>query len=86
MKFWEDKFTPVNMKSCGRRNVRKHRDINNGEQYIALHISLDIDFPEKREVNFSKSRGYMGISGKGVITFLTIRTKSPNKKKKDCSY
>ena len=37
--FWEDKFTPENMKSCGRQNVRKHRDINNGGQYIILDIS-----------------------------------------------
>ena len=34
--FWEKKFTlakfsPVNMKSCSRRNVRKHKDIKNGE-------------------------------------------------------
>ena len=33
--FWEGKFTsgeftPVNMKNCGRRNVRKYMDINNG--------------------------------------------------------
>ena len=33
--FWEEKFTPVNTTSFGRRNVRKHRDIKNGEQYIA---------------------------------------------------
>ena len=43
--FWEEKvtlgeFTPVNMKNCGRRNVRKHRDINNGDNYITLDISL----------------------------------------------
>ena len=30
--FWEKnftsrEFTPVNMKNCGRRNVRKHKDI-----------------------------------------------------------
>ena len=35
-KFWEDKFTPVNIKSCGRQNVIKQKEIMNGEQYIAL--------------------------------------------------
>ena len=35
--FWEEnfilgEFTPVNMKNCGRHNVRKHRDIKNGEK------------------------------------------------------
>ena len=33
--FWEGKFTigeftPLNMKSCGCLNIRKHREINNG--------------------------------------------------------
>ena len=27
---WEENFAPMNMTSCGRRNVRKHREINNG--------------------------------------------------------
>ena len=31
-KLWEDKFTPVNMKSDGMRNVRNHKDINNGDK------------------------------------------------------
>ena len=29
--FWEEKFTPANMRSCGRRNVSTHREIKNGE-------------------------------------------------------
>ena len=41
--FWEEIFTPENMKRFGRRNVRKHKEIKNGEQYTALEISLDID-------------------------------------------
>ena len=40
---WEEKFKPVNMKSCGRCNVRKHRDIKNGDQYIILDIYSNID-------------------------------------------
>ena len=39
--FWEEKFTPVNMKNCGHINVRKHRDINNGKKYITLDIYLN---------------------------------------------
>ena len=38
--FWEGKFTPVNMKNCGRRNVSKHSEIKNGEKYITLEILL----------------------------------------------
>ena len=41
-KFWEDKFTPVIMKSFGRRNASKHTDIKDAEHKIALDISLDI--------------------------------------------
>ena len=45
--FWEGKFAPVNMKICGRRNVRKHRVIKDGENYITLEISLDVGSLEK---------------------------------------
>ena len=41
--FWEEnstlgEFTPVNMKNCGRRNVRKYIKIKNGKKYIILDI------------------------------------------------
>ena len=39
-KFWEEKFTPVNMKKCGCHNVRKHRETKNGAHYTPLDISL----------------------------------------------
>ena len=26
---WEEMFTPLNMKNCVRRNVRKHKEIKN---------------------------------------------------------
>ena len=29
---WEYNLTPANMKSCWKHNVRKHKDIKNGEQ------------------------------------------------------
>ena len=28
--YWEEKFTPMIMKNCGRHNVSKHRDIKDG--------------------------------------------------------
>ena len=46
--FWEEKFTPVNMTSFGRHNIRKHREINNGEKYIIFDISSKIDCMDKR--------------------------------------
>ena len=52
--FWEEKFTSekkftlgefkdVNMKNCGRCNIRKHRDIKGGYKYVTLDISLKFD-------------------------------------------
>ena len=41
--FWEEKFTgeeklfsAVNMKSCGRINVRKHKEIKGIDKYVTL--------------------------------------------------
>ena len=52
---WEENFIASNMKSCGHRNVRKHKEIKNGDQYIALKISLNIVRLDKREVTSSGS-------------------------------
>ena len=45
-RFWEEKFTGeeklfsvMNMKNCGRRNVRKHKDIKGSDKYFTLNIS-----------------------------------------------
>ena len=48
--FWEEKFTPVNITSCGGCNVRKHSDIKNGYQYIILEIYPNLDCLDKREL------------------------------------
>ena len=44
--FWEEKFTgkedlflSVNMKNCGRRKVRKHKEIKGSDKSITLDIS-----------------------------------------------
>ena len=46
--FWEDNFTPANMRSCGLCNVSKQKEINNSDQYIALEISLKLYFMDNR--------------------------------------
>ena len=80
--FWEENFTPVKMTSFWRHNVRKHREIKNGEQYIVLGIYLMLDFLDKREVSSSESSYYyVLISGKDRTTSLSLSTKSPNLKK-----
>ena len=77
---WEENFTPVIMASCGRNNIRKHKENKSREKYIALDIDLNLDYTDKREANSSRPRDYVGIPGKGLTTYLTLRTKSPNKK------
>ena len=79
---WKEKFTPVNMKSCGRHNVMKHKEIKNSGQYIALEISLEIDGLEKNEFTSSGSRNYLGRSGKGMTTYLTLGRRRRLKKKR----
>ena len=37
-KFTIGEFSAVNMKNCGRQNVRKHRDIKDSEKYVTLDI------------------------------------------------
>ena len=73
----------MNMRSCGRRNVRKYREIKNGEQYITLEISLKRDCLDKRKYTSSVSRDYVVISGKWVTTSLTLSTKRTNIKQKE---
>ena len=48
--FWDEKFTgeeklfsAVNMKNCGRHNVRKYIEIKGSDKYVTLDISLKID-------------------------------------------
>ena len=49
-KFWEGKITPVNMKNCGCYNVKKHREIKNGEKYITLDISFKYGSLDKMKI------------------------------------
>ena len=85
--FWKGKitpggFTPVNMKNCGHRNVKKHRDINNGENYITLDILLKFGSLDKMKITSSEQGYYLGISGKGLITSLGLKTIGISKRKK----
>ena len=57
-KFWEENFTPgefthVNMKNFGRHNVRKQRDIKNGEKYTTLFIYLKFGSMDKMKITSS---------------------------------
>ena len=81
-KFWEKKFTgkeklfsDVNMKHCGRQNIRKHRGIKGSDKYITLDIWLKFDSLEKMKIKSSESKEKFKISGKGLINSLDFKAK-----------
>ena len=52
--FWEEKLTgkkylfqSVNMKNCGRRKVRKHKEIKGSDKIVTLDISEKFDILNK---------------------------------------
>ena len=62
--FWEKKFTgeenlfsAVNMENCGRRNVRKHKEIKVSDKYVMLDISLNFDNQDKMKITYLESKG-----------------------------
>ena len=85
--FWEEHFTlgeitPVNMKNCGCHNVRKHRDINNGDKCINLDIYLKFGSLDRMKITSLYPRDYLGISGKRFIASMVIKTIGSSKKNK----
>ena len=59
--FWEEKFTlceftAVNMKNCGRHNVKKHREIKGRDKYVTLNISLKFESLNKMKITYSESK------------------------------
>ena len=80
--FWEEKFTveetlfsAVNMKNCGRCNVRKHKEIKGSDKYVTLDISLKFDNMDKMIITSSESKGKLERSGKGLIISLGFKAK-----------
>ena len=69
------------MKNCGCRNVRKHREIKNGEKYITLEISLKFGSMDKIKVKSSEPKYYLVISRKGLIAYLGLKNHCKVKEK-----
>ena len=44
------------MKNCGRRNVRKHKEIKDSDKIATLDISAKFDTPNKIETTSSESK------------------------------
>ena len=90
--FWEEKFTgkqdlfeSLNMKNCGCRKVRKHKDIKGSDKcvtlniYEILNISEKFDSLNKMETTSLESKVELERSGKGLVTALDIKTKARSK-------
>ena len=68
------------MKNCGRRIVRKHKEIKGSEKIATLNFSEKFDSLENVETTSSESKGKLGRSGKGLVTALALKTKVRPKK------
>ena len=68
-------FQSVNMKNCGRRKVRKHKEIKGSDNIVTLNVSAKFDSLNKMETTSSESKGGLGRSGKGLVTALDFKTK-----------
>ena len=99
--FWEEKFAgkkqdlfePVNMRNCGKRNVRKHKEFKKGDEsvtdenkYEILEISDKFDILDMMETTSSESKAKLGRSGKVLVTALTPSTKERSTKYKMARY
>ena len=82
----QDLFESMNMRKCGQRNVRKHKEIKGSNKcvtlnmYEILNISEKFDDLEKMETTSSESKVKMEGSGKGLVTALAFKTKARSKK------
>ena len=94
--FWEEKFTvkkqylfvSVNMRNCGQRNIRKHKEIKDSDERVTLNmyeilkISEKFDDLDNMETTSSESKVKMEGSGKWLVTALDLKTKARPKNKK----
>ena len=68
-------FQSVNMKNCGRRKVRKNKEIKGSDNIVTLDISATFDSLNKMETTSSESKEKLGRSGNGLVTDLAFKTK-----------
>ena len=91
--FWEGKFTgkkylfqSMNMKNCGRRKVRKHKEIKGSDKVVTLDISAKFDSLNNKKTKSSESKVKLGRSEKGLVTALALKTKVRSKRYKKSRY
>ena len=89
-------FEPVNMRNCGQRNVRKHKEIKDSDErvtlkayqnmYEILKFSEKFDNLDKMETTSSESKVKKEGSGKWLVTALALKTKERSKIYKKSRY
>ena len=98
--FWEGKFTgnkqdffeSVNIRKCGQRNVRKHKEIKGSDKCVTLNmfeilnISENFDDLDKMETTSSESKVKLDGSVKWLVTALALKTKAGSKIYKKARY
>ena len=98
--FWEGKFTvkkqdlfvSVNMRNCGQRNVKKHKEIKDSDERVTLNmyeilkISEKFDDLENMETTSLESKVRMEGSGNWLVTALALKNKARSKKYKNSRY
>ena len=72
----------ANMKNCGCRKFRKHKEIKGSDKIFTLYISTKFDSLNKMESTSSESKGKLERSGKGLVTDLDFKTKVRSQKYK----
>ena len=78
----------MNMRNCGQRKVRKHREFKGSDERVTLNmndilkISEEFDNLYKMETTSSESKVKMEGSGKGLVTSLALKNKARSKKYK----
>ena len=76
----------MSMKNCGRRKVRKHKEIKGSEKIFTLNVSAKFDSLNNMEATSSESKGKLGKSEKGLVTALALKTKVRSQKYKKARY
>ena len=74
------------MKFCGRRKVRKHKEIKVIDRYVTLDITLNFDNLDKMKITSSESKVKLERSGKGLIISLGFKAKARPQKYKKARY
>ena len=74
------------MKNCGRRNVRKHKEIKGSNKYVTLDISSKFDILDSIKITSSESKGKLERSGKGLINSLGFKARVRPQKYKKARY